>query len=169
MILSGSSQPRRGSRRVIRIAALAVGLLALVLILFIGGSNALEWIDASGGGIPAPTGFPTDFPVYAHARLNSWTWDATSFSGSAIWLSTDSKKQVIAYYNAALARGDWQDSVANVNVSVPQIRFRRMSQPTYGGVLKVQTNWLNGVSRISVEMGPGYWKAEPSPSPSPGS
>jgi hypothetical protein len=166
---SGTSQPTRGSRRVIRIVALAVGLLALVLILFVGGSNALERIDASSGGIPAPAGFPTDFPMYPDARLQSWTWDATSSSGSAMWLSTGSKKQVVAYYNAALARGDWQDRVADVNVSIPQNPFRRMSQPTYGGALKVQTNWLNGVTRIWVEMSPRYWKAAPSPSPSPAS
>lgn len=166
---SRSAQPRRGSRRLIRIAVLAVGLLALLLMLFIGGSNALERIDASSGGIPAPAGFPTDFPVYAGASLQSSAWDESLSSGSAMWLSTDSKKQVIDYYNAALARGDWQDAAADVTASIPQIRFRRMSQPTYGGLLKVQTNWLNGVSRISIEMGPGYWKAEPSVSPSPAS
>jgi hypothetical protein len=162
---SASSHPRRGSRRVLRIAALAVGLLSLVLLLFIGGSNALERIDASSGGIPAPADFPTDFPVYAAAGLQSWTWDATSSSGSAMWLSTDSKKQVVAYYNAALARGDWQDRVADVNQSIPQIQFRRRSQSTYGGVVKIQTNWLNGVTRISVEMSARYWRAAPSPSP----
>jgi len=167
-----SSEARRAPRHVILIAAIAlgfVGFAGLILMLVIGGPSVLERIDATSGGIPAVDGFPADFPVYAGASLQSSGWDSTSSGGYAIWLSTGSKKQLVAYYNAALAQGDWQDKEADFHVARPQILFRRASQPTYGGTLSLQTNKLNGVTRISVEMSPDYWKAAPSPSSTPAS
>jgi len=153
-------------RRVLLIGAIVLGVVAFGLLVAIGGPLALERIDASSGGIPSPDGFPSDFPVYANASLQISGWDSASSSGYAMWLSTGSKKQVIAYYNAALAQGDWQNRPVDPQVSKPQIPFRRASQPTYGGVLSFQTNPLNGVTRISVDMRPDYWHA-PSPSPTP--
>jgi hypothetical protein len=153
-------------RRVILIGAIVLGVVAFVLMVAIGGPIALERIDASSGGIPSPDGFPADFPVYANASLQMSDWDSTSSSGYVMWLSTGSLEQVIAYYNAALAQGDWQNRPADPHVSKAQIPFRRAGQQTYGGVLSFQTNPLNGVTRISADLSPDYWHA-PLPSPTP--
>jgi hypothetical protein len=164
MSQSASSPARRVPRRVILIGAIVLVVVGFVIMMAIGGPIALERIDATSGGIPSPDGFPADFPVYANASLQISGWDSASSSGYLMWLSTGSKKQVIAYYNAALAQGDWQNRPADPQVSKAQIPFRRASQQTYGGVLSFQTNPLNGVTRISVDMRPDYW---PAPLPSP--
>jgi hypothetical protein len=156
----GNVPTRHKPRRTLRVVAFVAGLLSLGFLLLVGGSNALERIDAMSGGIPSPANFPADFPVYSKAALNRWTWDSTQLSGTAMWVTTDSRNQVTTYYNQALAQGDCQDRAADLNAAIPRISFKRRSQPTYGGILTIQRNWLNGVVRISVEMGAGYWKAE---------
>jgi hypothetical protein len=164
MSQSASSPARRVRRRVILIGAIVLGVIGFVIMMGIAGPIALERIDASSGGIPTPDGFPADFPVYANASVSISSWDSTTSGGFIVWLSTGSKKEVIAYYNDALARGDWQSRSADPQRTQPQIPFRRASEPTYGGVITFKTNSLNGVTRISVEMKPDYWKA-PSSSP----
>jgi hypothetical protein len=143
-------------------AAILAGVASVVFMLTIGYPTILERIDASSGGIPAPDGFPADFPIYANASVTISGWDSTTSGGEVVWLSTGSKKEVIAYYNHALAMGDWQSRSADPQRTQPQIPFRRASEPTYGGVITFKTNPLNGVTRIWVEMKPDYWKAQSS-------
>src|SRR5947209_195284 len=89
-------KPPSRRRRLMRIGLIAIGVVLLLIAVVVGGANALERIDATSGAIPPPAGFPTDFPVYPNANLQLAAWDPSSSSGNARWLSTDSKKQVLA-------------------------------------------------------------------------
>jgi hypothetical protein len=163
-VVEPSAPARQRPRRLILIGTIVLAFVAVVLGIVIAGPSALERIDAGSGGIPISDGFPADFPVYGSASLQSSGWDSATSSGFAEWLSTDSPKQLVAYYNAALAKGDWEDKPSDLAAAKPQILFRRSSQRTYGGTLSFQTNALNGVTRIDLEMGPNYWKPVPTPS-----
>jgi hypothetical protein len=103
--------------------------------------------------VPMPAGFPSDFPIYAGARLtqagNFTSYGSTSWGMG--WQTIDSPSKVQQFYVGKLDSGDWRvvshSGTATATTSY-SATFRRKSDGRTNGTLGVA--FSGGVTKISL-------------------
>ena len=114
-----------------------------VLLLALSGCNPAAH-QLPGKGNPQPANVPADFPVYPGAvALDQQYGYPPKSDGSKdrrerydiTWATDDSGVKTFAFYQAALARGDWVERSAADNNQGGLITFTRKSNPTFGGTI----------------------------------
>ena len=84
-----------------------------------------------------PPGFPSDFPIYPHARLTA----AASFSSTGQvawgmeWQTVDAQGSVQAFYTKQLSQADWTMSVTSTANGDFAATFSRKSDSHVTGTL----------------------------------
>lgn len=107
-------------------------------------------IDAE---VAMPAGFPTDFPVYPHARLTA----AAPFASSGQtawgmeWESIDPEPKVQAYYIKQLDQGDWVFTPGQGRSNAIVGTFTRKSNTQVKGTLEVNQD-AAVITRILVSL-----------------
>jgi hypothetical protein len=103
--------------------------------------------------IAMPPGFPSDFPIYPHARLTA----GGSFGSSSQvawgmeWETLDPTATVQAYYQKQLSQGDWTISVnSNATASAWAAVLGRKSDPHVQGTLAINADAV--VNRILLSL-----------------
>ncbi len=147
--------------------ALAAALF--VLAIACGGSGATASATASPVGtaepsplakpsgqldaqVALPSGFPSDVPVYAKARL---TAGAAFRSGGQVswgmeWQTLDAVDKVRAFYAEQLNKGDWSITFGTAASGAFSATFSRKSNSQVQGTLA--SNRANGVTKISMSL-----------------
>jgi hypothetical protein len=106
-------------------------------------------------GVSIPKGFPSDFPVYAGARLTS----AANFGSNGTptwgmeWETVDGVDLVQAFYKAQLAKGDWTLSFPSNTSGKFSATFNRKSNTKVGGILGIDAS--SGITKISLALTSG--------------
>ena len=102
--------------------------------------------------VAMPAGFPTDFPIYAHARLTAAApfASASETAWGMEWESTDVQAKVEAFYTKQLNTGDW----AITNISHPGGAFaasftRKADKKVHG---TVAADWNATLTKILVSL-----------------
>jgi hypothetical protein len=87
--------------------------------------------------VAMPPGFPSDFPIYPHARLTA----AAAFASSTQtawgmeWETLDSYGAVGAFYTKQLNQGDWTINVDTATTASFKATFSRKSDTSVDGRL----------------------------------
>jgi len=102
--------------------------------------------------VPMPPNFPTDMPVYPHARL---TAGATFTSSGQVawgmeWETLDGVDKVQSFYTTKLGQGDWTLKVSATSNGAFAATVSRKSNSHVEGSLAVVSD--NGVTKILLSL-----------------
>ena len=99
-----------------------------------------------------PSGFPSDVPIYAGARLTA----AATFAANGQttwgmeWETLDSVDKVQAFYSAKLSQGDWNLGFSGTANGSFSAIFNRKSNSKFAGILGADGS--SGVTKISLSL-----------------
>jgi hypothetical protein len=102
--------------------------------------------------VAMPAGFPSDFPIYPHARLTAAAPFASSgqVAWGMEWQTTDAQAKVSAFYTKQLSSGDWVlGPTASPNGDFAA-SFTRKSDKSFQGT--VYADWNATATRILVSL-----------------
>lgn len=99
-----------------------------------------------------PLGFPSDAPVYTHARLTAGASFASSgqVTWGMEWETMDSLAQVQAYYQKKFNEGDWTLKVIGTTDTTWTGTITRKSNPHVTGTIAVDRDIV--VNRILLSL-----------------
>ena len=99
-----------------------------------------------------PPGFPSDVPVYGHARLTAGASFASSgqVAWGMEWETTDAVAQVQAYYQKKFTEGDWTLKVTTATDTAWSGTIARKSNPQATGTITVHADQV--VTRILLSL-----------------
>ena len=100
-----------------------------------------------------PSGFPSDFPVYPHARLTTATQVAANgqTTWGLQWETLDTVNSVQSFYTSKLNQGDWTVAYNGSASGGFSVIISRKSNSKDAGILTVDLE--SGVTHISLGMG----------------
>ncbi|MFI5283139.1 MAG: hypothetical protein ACHQ0J_08415 [Candidatus Dormibacterales bacterium] len=100
--------------------------------------------------VPAPSGFPSNVPVYPGARLTTGSsYNATGNTTYGMeWETHDSVSQVQAYYSSQLSQGDWSLTYSANSGGTFGAGFSQKSNQKVTGILAVASD--NGITKITL-------------------
>ena len=103
--------------------------------------------------VSMPGGFPSDFPVYPHARLTTATQAAATgqTTWALQWETLDTVDSVQTFYSSKLKQGDWTVAYNGSGSGGFSVIISRKSNSKDAGILTVDLE--SGVTHISLGMG----------------
>lgn len=102
--------------------------------------------------VAMPSGFPSDVPIYASARLTaaaSFTTNGQTTWGME-WETLDSVDKVQAFYSSKLSQGDWTTQFSGTANGSFSAIFSRKSNSKFAGI--VGADGSSGVTKISLSL-----------------
>jgi hypothetical protein len=98
-----------------------------------------------------PSGFPSDFPIYAGSRLTAAAINSGGNGWTMEWQTLDKVSKIQAFYIGALDGGDWMLLTYSGTVETSfSATFRRKSNAKATGSVQVAIS--GGVTKISLTL-----------------